>query len=693
MNSRFVIPLMLALAALAVGAFAGPYAPAAGVPGSTAVSKDSTALVAWAAGVTAYTPGTECLPQWRDVSKALGSATNDPYHITCLGNGGSITLNFNGHIVDGPGADFAIFENGVGNGFLELAYVEVSSDGVNFIRLPNASLTAAPVPSFGTIDPTNIQGLGSKYRQGFGEPFDLASVGLTHATHVRLVDVIGDGSYRDTDNRIIYDPNPTVQSGGFDLDAIGVMHFSPWLTLAAGAFTNSGTNASALAHLPDGRFVLGVQGRLYMQNAWAAPALTQMLNGGVLFDPSFIAVRDGSQALLGTGGASFTDPTGVKLFNPATPAVPVQSTSLASLQNFTGVYWRSSVSSREGWIIGGANGPTFGHTLSFISTDGSVSGIISDEICSYSSGIAVDAAGNVYAGLFEVGDIGPIEDTNKVLRFPVAQVDAAVASLGTGSPVRVPRAAGVAVYQFDGTSTIAVDGLGRVWAAGYETQQVQVFDPATGGMRRLTPDHPAISGSTDVLYQVRSFERNGEPYVAFLAQDEGGGNGRPIYYGQARARDIIVPASYTSWTSSQFGAGNVIPANEATLWGDLADPDQDRVPNLLEYAFGHAPQGVTQDELLQPGREDGRASITFRRRPAALDLRYFVEVSSTLAPGSWATLAISEAGAVTAAVAEASAVEAAGMDGTIAVTVSDLISQSTASGRFLRVRVERITTP
>lgn len=685
--------LLLSLAMFTAKAQAGPYAPAAGVAGTTAVSKDSTSFTAWASGVTSYAPGSDCLPQWQDTSKAMGKAVGDAYHITCLGNGGSITLTFGGHIIDGPGADFAVFENGVGNGFLELAYVEVSADGVNFVRMPNASLTAAPVSAFGSIDPTNIQGLGCKYRQGFGEPFDLADVGLTHATHVRLVDVVGDGTYRDSSNRIIYDPYPTVQSGGFDLDAIGVMHFSPWHTFAVGAFTNAGTNASALAHLPDGRFLLGIQGRLYVQNVWGAAIQSQIPVGGVTFDPSFIAVRNATNALLGTGGASFTDPTGLKSFNPSTPLTPVQSASFATLQNFTGVYWRSSVSSREGWIVGGANGPTFGHTLSFISPDGSVNAIITDEICSYSAGIAVDGAGNIFAGLFEVGDIGPVTDTNKVLRFSVAQIDAAIASLGTGTPVRVPRSAGVPIFQFDSASSVAVDGFGRVWATGYETQQVQMFDPTTGATRRITPDHPAITGSTDVIYQVSTFQRNGEPYVGFLAQDQTGISGSPIYYGQALARNILVPSNFSNWSAQQFGSANIIPANEQVLWGDLADPDYDHLPNLLEYAFTTPPQSSLQSSATPLGLNSGRASITFKRRASAQDLRYTVEVSGTLVSTDWSILATSEAGQNTVAVNNASASETTAADGSITVTVNDLVTQIGATRRFLRVRVERLSTP
>jgi hypothetical protein len=105
---------------------------------------------------------------------------------------------------------------------LELAYVEVSSDGNSFFRFDNDSLTPDPVAAFGAVDPTNVDGFAGKHKRGYGTPFDLKDVGLNHATHVRLVDIVGDGTHLDTSGDVIYDPYPTIGSAGFDMDAIGV---------------------------------------------------------------------------------------------------------------------------------------------------------------------------------------------------------------------------------------------------------------------------------------------------------------------------------------------------------------------------------------------------------------------------------------------------------------------------------------
>ena len=132
-----------------------------------------------------------------------------------------------------------MFENSFNDNFLELAFVEVSSDGENFVRFRASSLTDATtqVGSNGSVDPTMLNNLAGKYRVGYGTPFDLeelrgkAGLDIDHVTHVRIVDVVGtiDPQYatRDWKGRIVNDPYPTNDtvwgSGGFDLTGVAVL--------------------------------------------------------------------------------------------------------------------------------------------------------------------------------------------------------------------------------------------------------------------------------------------------------------------------------------------------------------------------------------------------------------------------------------------------------------------------------------
>lgn len=209
---------------------AGPYTPAAGVEGSDAISRTDPAIVGWASAVADYSPGSNVDAQWSNASEAIGPAEGEFNRIVSLGRGGTLTLTFNSPIRDGLGDDFAVFENSFSDTFLELGFVEVSSDGVNFHRFASDSLTTQAVGSFDTLDPTNLNNLAGKHRGGFGTPFDLGELSgrsgldLTSVTHVRLVDIVGDGNTADATGDPIYDPTPTVGSAGLDVDGVGVLH-------------------------------------------------------------------------------------------------------------------------------------------------------------------------------------------------------------------------------------------------------------------------------------------------------------------------------------------------------------------------------------------------------------------------------------------------------------------------------------
>lgn len=230
-----------------------PFAPAAGQTGSTAIHMQDEAFVGWADGYTDVQYGDAVDELWKTPAKALGQAEGTSYDIVCLGRGGQITLTFSEGIADGDGYDFSVFENSVSDTFLELGWVEVSSDGIHFVRFPNYSYTAGPVGSFGDVDPVYVYGFAGKYRQGYGMPFDLAELqwvsdeiaggtnsfssaytnafsanfpylDVSNIHYVRIVDIIGDGTAMDAEGYVIYDPYPTAGSAGFDLDAVGVIH-------------------------------------------------------------------------------------------------------------------------------------------------------------------------------------------------------------------------------------------------------------------------------------------------------------------------------------------------------------------------------------------------------------------------------------------------------------------------------------
>ena len=224
------------------------FAPAQDKPGTTAMHADSSAFVAWATGCTVERGPMRIdkpengLATYGADSLVLGMP-GGTYDVVSLGDGGNAVLTFASPIYNGPGPDFAVFENGFANAVdpdtwaLELAFVEVSSDGENFFRFPAVTYvqTDEQLGNAGSIVPAQLHNFASKYGAFYGTPFDLDEVednellDKNRVTHIRIVDVVGNINLEyarlDSEGHIINDPWPTgFNSSGFDLDAVGVIH-------------------------------------------------------------------------------------------------------------------------------------------------------------------------------------------------------------------------------------------------------------------------------------------------------------------------------------------------------------------------------------------------------------------------------------------------------------------------------------
>jgi hypothetical protein len=297
-----IVTILLVLLLPTVVSRAGPYTE----PGVNAYinsdytranpQQDPNAIInplfrGWATGCTNYIPSDdEWTSDWDNPEKAFGPATGSNFDVVSLGDldpneirdgilPGSITLTF-AHpndpndltnpeyaIRNGGGYDFVVFENAfaslhttpggsiTGQMIAELAYVEVSSDGINFVRFPSVSLTPDSVGPYGTIEISDVYNLAGKHPNSYsictGTPFNLndisnhqlvvdGTVDINNIHYVRLVDIPGSGDFYDTANDYIdpdtfpdwdyyyaghpvYDAWVTWGSGGFDLEAIGVL--------------------------------------------------------------------------------------------------------------------------------------------------------------------------------------------------------------------------------------------------------------------------------------------------------------------------------------------------------------------------------------------------------------------------------------------------------------------------------------
>ncbi len=192
------------------------------------------------------------------------ASQSSPLELISLGEGGYIVVKMGREIIDGAGVDFIVYENMMYwggdyyNAYTEAAVVEVSQDGQTWFRFPFDFLIDGAIGSHGLPDtvPENFIGFAGivptyancdpngdgdfedminplDYQVSGGDPFDLADIGLSRASYIRVIDTghinrnPGSEMY-DNDNDLINDGGNllAVWEGiqGFDLDAIAVVN-------------------------------------------------------------------------------------------------------------------------------------------------------------------------------------------------------------------------------------------------------------------------------------------------------------------------------------------------------------------------------------------------------------------------------------------------------------------------------------
>jgi hypothetical protein len=206
-----------------------PMSDAGGYPlcdgGSLATDRFITEVVSFEAGACAGFGAAE-MPTIIEGPPVGGGVAQGGTDVLSLGTGGTIVVAFTPNaIVDGPGADFIVFENpfevagNPNNLYAEPGEVSVSSDGVTWATFPCTATQAPwgecagwhPVLS----NPNNCLSPVDPSVAG-GDAFDLHDVGVTSAKYVRIVDKANEACSSD--------PSQDLTSNGFDLDAIAIVN-------------------------------------------------------------------------------------------------------------------------------------------------------------------------------------------------------------------------------------------------------------------------------------------------------------------------------------------------------------------------------------------------------------------------------------------------------------------------------------
>lgn len=145
---------------------------------------------------------------------------------------------------------------------------------------------------------------------------------------------------------------------------------------------------------------------------------------------------------------------------------------------------------------------------------------------------------------------------------------------------------------------------------------------------------------------------------------------------------LSVTTPISAWRQAYFGS--ILNSGSAA---DTADGDRDGIPNLLEYALGGNPNAADRSILPTGSVSANHLRLAFSCDAAKTDISYIVQASNDLV--SWSDIARSTGGGATSAINSSGATISDSGSGVRAVTVTDAAVVSSASKRFLRLKVSR----
>jgi hypothetical protein len=140
-----------------------------------------------------------------------------------------------------------------------------------------------------------------------------------------------------------------------------------------------------------------------------------------------------------------------------------------------------------------------------------------------------------------------------------------------------------------------------------------------------------------------------------------------------------------AWRALKFGADVLNPG----ISGDMADPDDDGINNLLEYGLGGEP--LVANASILPARADdgGRLTLVFQRDETLTDLTFSVQAADTPSgPGDWITIAEGANGTPLQPLLPGVIAVESGQGAVKTVSVSDAGSDGLLR-RFLRLQIGR----
>tara|TARA_Y200000002_G_scaffold61164_3_gene46432 strand:+ start:2013 stop:2996 length:984 start_codon:yes stop_codon:yes gene_type:complete len=264
--------------------------------------------------------------------------------------------------------------------------------------------------------------------------------------------------------------------------------------------------STAMSHLSDGRLLYAHDGNIYRQSAFGSSSTVAFSNA-----PSGAYSFVTGNGFIGVG--SFGGSAPIYSFNAGDSNAPF--TNSGSIQSYTGATYEN-----DSILTVGINGDREGSSVSEVgiySRSGMYTTIVSN-VSTYSGGIAW-SGDTLY-----VAD----NDDTRIYSFSSSQVSSAI----NGAELSIEN--GTFITNLGVSGSIAVDSEGRIFASGYQSNGIQVYDPSAQTTGSL------FSNDAGTSYTVGTFSNGSNNYIAWL-NAEGYSAGDGITYGYALEANVPVP--------------------------------------------------------------------------------------------------------------------------------------------------------
>lgn len=265
-----------------------------------------------------------------------------------------------------------------------------------------------------------------------------------------------------------------------------------------------------IAHLPDGRFIYGHNGKLVRQDSFGNAATTAYTNAPA-GDYGFVSPSHVGVAFGGTSSFDSSNPATDFTIRDTTLNVPYAAQTLA------GGNLLITASANFGSPSG----------IFHLSAGGTLTTLVAD-FSTYSGGITMDNAGNVYAAY--AGNFGEPNDGN-IYRYSAGQIAAALG----GSPLSLGD--GTLIGNLGVSSSLAIDSANqRLYATGYQLNGIRVLDLNTNATNTIV-----VPGFANANYLVTTFSDGSNEYVGWVNRS-GYNGGDKVFYGYDLAAAVPEPS-------------------------------------------------------------------------------------------------------------------------------------------------------